>query len=99
MAMAIVSKIGKGSYEVEGDYDTIYVNMTADERGVLWHVTNTNDFFFGSFADLDTALEYAEKEADAPDESAFDEIGDGMTDAEADADALASAGWGCDEDY
>jgi Zn-finger nucleic acid-binding protein len=28
-----------------------------------------------------------------------DEIGDGMTDVEADADALASAGWGTDEDY
>jgi hypothetical protein len=25
--------------------------------------------------------------------------GDGMTDAEADADVLASAGWGTDEDY
>jgi hypothetical protein len=28
-----------------------------------------------------------------------DEVGDGMTDAEADADTLASAGWGTDEDY
>ena len=28
-----------------------------------------------------------------------DEGGDGMTDGEADADALASAGWGTDEDY
>jgi len=27
------------------------------------------------------------------------EIGDGMTDAEADADTLRSAGWGTDEDY
>ncbi len=97
--MALVSKIGQGSYKVDGDYDTIHVNMTADERGVLWHAINTNDFFFGSFAELDAALEYAEKEADAPDDSEFDEIGDGMTDAEADADALASAGWGCDEDY
>jgi hypothetical protein len=39
-----------------------------------------------------------------PDDSAFDmndtdEPGDGMTDAEADADTLASAGWGTDEDY
>jgi hypothetical protein len=29
----------------------------------------------------------------------FEEFGDGMTDAEADADTLASAGWGTDEDY
>lgn len=28
-----------------------------------------------------------------------DEYGDGMTDAEADADVLASAGWGEDEAY
>jgi hypothetical protein len=28
-----------------------------------------------------------------------DEVGDGMTDAEADADTLRSAGWGTDEDY
>lgn len=28
-----------------------------------------------------------------------DEVGDGMTDAEADADVLRSAGWGTDEDY
>jgi hypothetical protein len=27
------------------------------------------------------------------------EVGDGMTDAEADADTLRSAGWGTDEDY
>lgn len=96
MTMAIVSKIGQGSYEVEGDYATIYVNMTVDECGVLWHVTTTSDCLLGSFADLDTALEYAEKEAG---DYKFDEIGDGMTDAEADADALASAGWGSDEDY
>ena len=29
----------------------------------------------------------------------YDEPDDGMTDVEADADALASAGWGTDEDY
>lgn len=28
-----------------------------------------------------------------------EEIGDGLSDAEADADTLASAGWGTDEDY
>lgn len=28
-----------------------------------------------------------------------DEVGDGMSDAEADANALTSAGWGSDEDY
>jgi hypothetical protein len=28
-----------------------------------------------------------------------EEIGDGMTDVEADADTLRSAGWGTDEDY
>jgi len=28
-----------------------------------------------------------------------DEIGDGMSDVEADADTLRSAGWGTDEDY
>jgi len=37
--------------------------------------------------------------ADYISDGSDDEIGDGMTDAEADADTLASAGWGTDEDY
>jgi hypothetical protein len=38
---------------------------------------------------------------DAPDdeEEIYDEPDDGMTDVEADADTLASAGMGTDEDY
>ena len=32
-------------------------------------------------------------------EDCYEEPDDGMTDVEADADALASAGWGTDEDY
>lgn len=98
--MATTTKTGVGEYRVDGQYDVIFVNMTADERGVLYHAVNINECFLGSFGDLQVALDYAAEEADAP--SALDgedEVGDGMTDAEADANALASAGWGSDEDY
>ena len=41
-----------------------------------------------------------EDEGDEGDEAeCYNEPDDGMTDVEADADALASAGWGTDEDY
>jgi len=47
-------------------------------------------------ADISKALPAAITESLADDEYDDDS---GMTDAEADADALASAGWGTDEDY
>lgn len=37
--------------------------------------------------------------AEEPYNSLSEEIGDGMTDVEADADTLKSCGWGTDEDY
>ena len=39
--------------------------------------------------------------AEGPEAAAAEDVeyGDGMTDAEADADTLRSAGWGTDEDY
>jgi hypothetical protein len=41
-----------------------------------------------------------EDEGDEGDEAdCYNEPEDGLTDVEADADALASAGWGTDEDY
>jgi hypothetical protein len=44
---------------------------------------------------LDTQGEIINKVTEPPDE----EVDDGMTDVEADSDALASAGHGMDEDY
>lgn len=40
-----------------------------------------------------------EDDADDADFDTGDEPSEGWTDAQADADALASAGWGTDEDY
>lgn len=98
--MATTTKTGAGEYRVEGEYDTIFVNMTADERGVLFHAVNINECFLGSFGDLQIALEWAAVEADSVSAAQTeDEVGDGMSDAEADANTLASAGWGTDEDY
>lgn len=99
--MATTTKTGVGEYRVDGQYDIIFVNMTVDERGVLYHAVNINECFLGSFGDLQSALEWAEGEADSgsSEDHDTDEVGDGMSDAEADANALASAGWGSDEDY
>lgn len=45
-------------------------------------------------------LDYTESECEEiRDCDAGDEPSEGWTDAQADADALASAGWGTDEDY
>ena len=44
-------------------------------------------------------LPYDEEMIDDYDQDYVYEEGDGMTDAEADADALRNIGWGTDEDY
>lgn len=46
------------------------------------------------YDDFDTQRQVEEE---YPDDCCPDD--DGLTDAEADAQTLASAGWGCDEDY
>jgi hypothetical protein len=44
-------------------------------------------------------IEAADMDGDDCTQDLGEEDDDGMTDGEADADALASAGWGTDEDY
>jgi hypothetical protein len=57
------------------------------------------------FSICEGCLERSRREDDpyyddrADEQEPDDEPGDGMTDAEADADTLKSAGWGTDEDY
>jgi len=50
--------------------------------------------------EFDDSYDHLERDCDERYEPEYDdEPGDGMTDVEADADTLASAGWGTDEDY
>jgi hypothetical protein len=98
--MAKVTCVELGVYRVSGEFDTVYVLSSLDEvKGALYQVINTNEFDYGTYGDLDLAIEWAEHYADKADEYIDPEVGDGMTDAEADADALAGIGWGTDEDY
>jgi hypothetical protein len=52
-----------------------------------------------SFAQEELYAEFAESFGDDYDDYDDYDDGDGMTDAEGDADTFASAGWGMDEDY
>ena len=98
--MATIQPIELGSYIVAGDYGIAFVMMSLDEEyGVRYRVVDEDGVaFVRCFADKDEALDFAE---DFADNGLYvdDEPGDGMTDAEADADVLASAGMGTDEDY
>lgn len=53
------------------------------------------------FAEASDAIFWASCFTDGADdeEEEFDEVGDGMSDVEADADTLRMAGFGTDEDY
>ena len=104
-----IEPIELGSYIVEGEY-TCFVLLSLEwwyreEHGARYRVVDEedNDIYTPSgtntFSDKDAALDFAERYADTGPWRDSDEIGDGMTDAEADADVLASAGMGTDEDY
>lgn len=98
--MAKTECVELGVFRISGEFDTIYILSSLDEaNGVLYQVINTNEHEYGTYGDLDLAIEWAEHYADLPDGEIDQEISDGMTDVEADADTLASAGYGTDEDY
>lgn len=99
--MATVEHIEPGVIRVSGEYDTVYVLSVYREYGpTVFEVINTNEHVYGTVETVELGIELASEFADTADEYAEDdEIGDGMTDAEADADVLASAGYGTDEDY
>jgi hypothetical protein len=98
--MATVSNIGLGDWFVSGEYNQVQVLMSLDEISGLTYAVWSDDERIGIFADRDTAVEFAEKVCDTdyfyPD---VEERSDFLSDVDADADALASAGWGTDEDY
>ena len=81
-----------------GDYDTIELVPVQGEDD-MYALTNTNGYVYMQVGPLELAREWAEQYADYGEDDPDPEIGDGMTDVEADADTLASAGWGTDEDY
>lgn len=98
--MATVTKDGIGAWVVEGEFNQVDVLLSLDDmHGALYHVWS-DDEKVGVFSDVDAAIEFAEKVCDTdffnPDDIERDQF---ISDVEADADALASAGWGTDEDY
>lgn len=83
---------------VNANDDCSYEVTLISEQDCTADLTNFTPFFSGTKDPEDYC------DGDYFDEQDFDEDGyfhddDGMTDAEADADALASCGWGTDEDY
>lgn len=87
---------------IESEYDRLYVLTSLDEvLGAVYNVVNTDAKTLRTFGDRDEATDWAMDYCDAAGEldEEYDEIGDGMTDVEADADTLRSCGWGTDEDY
>lgn len=99
--MATITNTLPGTWKVEGEYDTIIITAFLTNGGEeLFAVVNTHDYTYMNCATLEKAKEWAEFYADNDEDGENDEeIGDGMTDVEADADTLASAGYGTDEDY
>ena len=102
--MARVERLSDEQYRVDGEFDVVYVlQQLDDEDELIWTVIDGNEgstIYFRNIdrqACIDYAKEFADTEQDELDDDP--EIGDGMTDAEADANVLASAGWGTDEDY
>ena len=65
-----------------------YIGTAQTEKGMAWHVFECSEGEFRQFVNDD---EEYDDECDEPD--------DNMSDVEADADTLASAGYGTDEDY
>ena len=78
--------------KVNGLYD-IQILKTAEgiQVSIFSAEGELDPLAFASAFDIDALIE--------AEESRDEEPGDNMTDAEADADTLASAGWGTDEDY
>ena len=99
--MATITQTLPGTWKVEGEYDTVIITAFLSNGEELFAVTNANVYTYMNCTTLEKAKEWAEFYADGGDEDdgEDDEIGDCMTDAEADAAVLASAGWGTDEDY
>lgn len=101
--MARIIKVSADCTTVEGEIDTLQVLMSLDDVvGATYRVVNDNgDEINGFFRDRGEAIEWACDYADfSPDNGdGWYDDGDNMTDVEADADVLASAGWGTDEDY
>lgn len=100
--MANVTHEDLTTWKVEGEVCTVVVTVSLDDVcGALYHVWDEegdNRLFLN--ADKDAALEWAENFADNGEPEEGDVERDGfLSDAEADADALASAGMGTDEDY
>ena len=99
--MATITNTLPGIWKVEGEYDTIIITAFLSNGEELFAVANTHDYTYMNCVTFEKAKEWAEYYADNEDgeNDEDDEIGDGMTDVEADADTLASAGYGTDEDY
>ena len=99
--MATITNTLPGVWKVEGEYDTIIITAFLTNGEELFAVANTHDYTYMNCETLEKAKEWAEFYADNDEDAEHedDEIGDGMTDVEADADTLASAGYGTDEDY
>ena len=94
-----------GEYEDDRMYFTVNnlfdVKVVKTDEGIVIDVYTYgvgNDPLATTYAfDVDARAE--QTEADEADDGERDESVGGMTDAEADADVLASAGMGTDEDY
>lgn len=98
--MATITNTLPGVWKVEGEYDTIIVTSFLSNGEELFAVANTHDYTYMNCTTLEWAMNWATFYANNEDvDGGGDEIGDGMTDVEADADTLASAGFGTDEDY
>lgn len=92
-AVAACAKwIAESIIENARDNDDDPTSYSTDEEVVNLYLRNMA-------SDISEALPKAVLASLGEDEINFDDDGDGMTDSEADADVLASAGWGTDEDY
>lgn len=97
--MATIRNLGLGDVVVEGSEMTVTVLASLDDvNGATYKLYDEDDERLAVLGDRDAAIELAEQYADGE----FGDTDEGdmyMSDSEADADVLASAGWGTDEDY
>lgn len=97
--MAIVTKTSDDCTIVEGDAEVVCVLCSLDDvNGVLYYLSVAGSNV-GVSGDYEHALTRAESIADNGLEDADDEHDQFRDDVEADADVLANAGMGTDEDY
>ena len=95
--MATIRNLGLGDVAVEGSEMTVTVLASLDDvNGATYKLYGEDDECIGVKGDRDAAIEWAEQIADGSGDDEYDPF---LHDGEADADALASAGWGTDEDY